>query len=78
MDEITHISVDSAPDSTDPTKARAFYVEPPESDPLEEEPFGSGRHRIEQLPGGANENEDEPKRSATLWSWSLPRSRRGG
>lgn len=65
MADITHISVQSGDgdDPQDPPKA--VYVDAPQGDLLEEEPFASGRHRIERMPPG---NDDKPP--ATLWSWT--------
>ena len=66
MKKITHISVgrgDGDDDGENPPKA--VYVDPPEPDVLDEEPFASGRHRIERTPEGDNE-----KPQSTLWSWT--------
>ena len=65
MEKITHISVgrDDDADPEDPPKA--VYVEPPGPDILDEEPFASGRHRIERTPQA-----DDEKPHSTLWSWT--------
>ena len=65
MEKITYISVarDDDADPADPPKA--VYVEPPGPDILDEEPFVSGRHRIERTPQG-----DDEKPRSTLWSWT--------
>jgi len=65
MDKITHISVGQGDDSDPEDPPKAVYVDPPEDDVLEEEPFASGRHRIERTPEG-----DEDKPPSTLWSWT--------
>jgi hypothetical protein len=65
MDEITHISVGPGDDADPNAPPRAVYVEPPAPDVLDAEPFVSGRHRLERLPGG-----DDGKLPATLWSWT--------
>lgn len=65
MDEITHISVGPR-DAADPgAPAQAVYVAAPAPDVLDAEPFASGRHRLERLPGDC-----AGQRPATLWSWS--------
>jgi len=71
MEKITHISVgpDDGSDPKDPPKA--VYVDAPEADVLEEEPFASGRHRIERTPQGEDDDKQPP---STLWSWT----KRGG
>lgn len=66
MEKITHISVGRDDDDPDPDKPpKAVYVDPREADVLEEEPFASGRHRIEHTPEG-----DDDRPPSTLWSWS--------
>ena len=66
MDDITHISV-SPGDGGDPADPpKVVYVEAPAPDVLEEEPFASGRHRLQRMP------EVDEKPPATLWSWSEP------
>ena len=65
MEKITHISV-ARDDESDPEgPSQPVYVDAPEPDILDEEPFASGRHRIERTPEG----EDE-KPPSTLWSWT--------
>ncbi|MDP1847403.1 MAG: hypothetical protein Q8K79_06395 [Solirubrobacteraceae bacterium] len=65
MEKITHISV-GRDDVSDPEgPPQPVYVDPPEPDILDDEPFVSGRHRIERTP----EREDE-KPPSTLWSWT--------
>ena len=63
MEKITHISVGRGDDPEESPKA--VYVDPPEADVLDEEPFASGRHRIERTPEG-----DDDKPPSTLWSWT--------
>ena len=64
-EKITHISVRPGEDSGPADLPKAVYVDPPEADVLDEEPFASGRHRIERTPQG-----DEHKPPSTLWSWN--------
>jgi hypothetical protein len=64
MENITHISVGPSDDSDPADPPKAVYVDPPESDVLEEKPFVSGRHRIERTPPA----DDRPP--VTLWSWT--------
>ena len=65
MERITHISVGPG-DRDDPEEPpKVVYVDPPAPDVLDEEPFASGRHRIERMPAG-----DDDARPATLWSWT--------
>ena len=66
MEKITHISVgrDDDPDAED--RSKVVYVDAPEGDVLEEEPFASGRHRIERTPDG----DDDRQPPSTLWSWT--------
>jgi len=61
--KITHISVGPGEESEPEDPPKAVYVESP-ADPLEGEPFVSGRHRIERTPGA------DEKPAATLWSWT--------
>ena len=65
MEKITHISVDPGDDSDPADPPKVVYVDPPEGDVLDEEPFASGRHRIERTPQG-----DDDKPPSTLWSWT--------
>ena len=65
IDKITHISVRPGDDADSDHPPKAAYVEAPEADVLDEEPFASGRHRIERTPEG-----DDDKPSATPWSWT--------
>lgn len=65
MEKITHISVGPGDDSDPEQPPQAVYVEGPEPDILDEEPFASGRHRIERTPDG-----DDEKPPSTLWSWT--------
>ena len=65
MERITHISVGPGDDAAPEDPPKVVYVEPAEDDVLEEEPFVSGRHRIERTPAG-----DDEKPPSTLWSWN--------
>ena len=65
MEKITHISVGSGDDADPEDRPKAVYVDPPEADVLDEEPFLSGRHRIERTPEG-----DDDRPPSTLWSWT--------
>jgi hypothetical protein len=65
MEKITHISVGRDDDSDSQQPSQPVYVDPPEPDILDEEPFASGRHRIERTPEG-----DDEKPRSTLWSWT--------
>jgi hypothetical protein len=65
MEKITHISVGPGDDGDREDPAKVVYVQAPEGDVLEEEPFRSGRHRIERTPAGGD---DKPP--STLWSWT--------
>jgi hypothetical protein len=65
MEKITHISVRPGDDADPEDPPKAVYVEAPEADALDEEPFASGRHRIERTPQG-----DDDKPPSTLWSWT--------
>jgi hypothetical protein len=65
VDDITHISVGPSDDADPQAPPKVVYVEPPAPDVLDEEPFVSGRHRIERTPGT-----DETPPATTLWSWS--------
>ena len=49
MERITHISVGPGDDSDPEDPPKAVYVDPPEADVLEDEPFVSGRHCIERV-----------------------------
>lgn len=64
MDDITHISVGRGDDADPAAPLKIVYVTPPASDVLDEEPFVSGRHRIERTPGA------DKTPATTLWSWS--------
>ena len=65
MEKITHISVGRGDDSDPEDPPKAVYVDPPQADVLDEEPFASGRHRIERTP-----ESDDDKPPSTLWSWT--------
>ena len=65
MEKITHISVGRSDDSDPEEPPKAVYIDPPEAHVLDEEPFASGRHRIERTPEG-----EDDKPPATLWSWT--------
>ena len=65
MDKVTHISVGQDDDADPEAPPKVVYVDPPAADVLDEEPFASGRHRIERTPAG-----DEKKPPSTLWSWN--------
>jgi hypothetical protein len=65
MEKVTHISVGRGDDSDPDDPQRPVYVDSPEADVLDEEPFASGRHRIERTPEG---EDDKPQ--STLWSWT--------
>ena len=65
MEKITHISVGRDDDSDPEDGPDVVYVDAPAADVLEEEPFASGRHRIERTPEG-----DDDKPRSTLWSWT--------
>ena len=65
MDKITHISVGPGDDDEPEDPPKAVYVDPPAADVLDEEPFASGRHRLESTPEG-----DDDKPRSTLWSWT--------
>ena len=65
MDKVTHIHVGPGDDSDPEDPPKAVYVDPPDADVLDEEPFASGRHRIERTPQG-----DDDKPPSTLWSWT--------
>ena len=52
MDKITHISVGPDDDAQPDDPPKVVYVDPPKADVLDEEPFVSGRHRIERTPEG--------------------------
>ena len=65
MEKITHISVGPGDDSDPEDAPKVVYVDPPEADVLDEEPFASGRHRIERTPAG-----EDDKPPSTLWSWT--------
>ena len=65
MEKITHISVAPGDDSDPEDPPKAVYVDPSAADVLDEEPFASGRHRIERTPQGGD---DKPP--STLWSWT--------
>ena len=67
MEKITHIDVGPGDDSDPEDPPKAVYVDPPEPDVLDEEPFVSRRHRLECTPDG--EDDDKPPAS-TLWSWT--------
>jgi hypothetical protein len=71
MDKITHISVRPGDDAEPEDPPKAVYVDSPDDDVLDEEPFASGRHRLERTPGGDDEDQPPP---STLWSWT----KRGG
>ena len=64
MEKITHISVGRDDDSDPEDPPRVVYVDAPEADVLDEEPFASGRHRLERTPDG----EDDKQPPSTLWS----------
>jgi hypothetical protein len=66
MDRITHISVRRGDDSEPEDPPKAVYVDPPDDDVLDEEPFASGRHRLERTPEG----DDDRQPPSTLWSWT--------
>lgn len=68
MDKITHISVAPGDDSDPDDPPKVVYVDAPEADVLDEEPFVSGRHRIERTPEGDDDDDDRPP--STLWSWT--------
>ncbi len=65
MEKITHIHVGPCDDADPDDPPKAVYVDAPEADVLDEEPFASGRHRIERTPQG-----DDNKPPSTLWSWT--------
>jgi hypothetical protein len=65
MEKITHISVGRDDEGDPQGPSQPVYVDPPEPDILDEEPFASGRHRIERTPEG-----DDEKPRSTLWSWT--------
>ncbi len=65
MEKITHISVVPDDESGPEDRPKVVYVDAPAADVLEEEPFVSGRHRIERTPEG-----DDDKPPSTLWSWT--------
>jgi hypothetical protein len=64
MDKITHISVRPGDDAEPADPPKAVYVDAPDEDVLDEEPFASGRHRLERVPG----THETP--ATTLWSWT--------